>query len=224
MDKRFLAIIVAIIVIFGGIILISNNNKTSKSDSTSGQPTSHFTGDLTSKVTFVEYGDYECPACESFQPTVQQVIKKYADKVKFQFRNLPLTSLHPNAFAGARASEAAALQDKFWEMHEALYDYSNWSQWSPGTTTDPTPYFWQYAKNLGLNVTKFKADYKSSAVNDKINADIAAFSKTGLPEATPTYFLNGKHIENTALLDSTSGQPSVDAFSKILDAALAKAQ
>lgn len=219
MDKRFLAIIGVIIAIFIGIFLLQGNGKTTN-DKTSGQPTNHVEGNLNSKVTLVEYGDYECPACESFFTTTQAVQQKYNATVKFQFRNLPLSSIHPNAFAGARAAEAADLQGKFWQMHDTLYTNSNWSQWS--TSSDPVPYFNAYAKELGLNVTKFKTDFASSTVNDRVNADLSAFAKTGQQQATPSFFLNGKYINNNSLLDA-SGQPNIDAFSKVLDAALAKA-
>jgi protein-disulfide isomerase len=220
MDKRFWAVIGVIVVIFAGILVVSNQKKGGSSNDTA-KPTSHIMGDKTSPVTLLEYGDYECPACESFFPTTQAVQEKYKDSVKFQFRNLPLTQIHPNAFAGARAAEAADLQGKFEQMHDALYDSANWSQWS--TSSNPNPYFWQYAKQLGLNVDQFKSDFASETVNDRVNADINAFKKTGRPLSTPTFFLNGKFVDNSSLL-GPDGQPSVDAFSKVLDAALAKAK
>ena len=219
MDKRFWAIIGVIVVIFGGVIAL--NSKKDTTTTSSAQPTNHVEGKLDSAVTLVEYGDYECPACESFYTTVQSVQQKYNATVKFQFRNLPLTQLHPNAFAGARAAEAADLQGKFWQMHDSLYNQTNWLQWSPATTKDPTPYFNQYASQLGLDVTKFKKDFASDTVNKRINADMAAFNKTGESLSTPSFFLNGTYVTNSKLLDST-GQPSVDAFSKVLDAELAK--
>lgn len=218
MDKRFLAIIGVILVIFVGAFFLKSNNKDNQTSSNSTQPTSHVQGNTASKVTLLEYGDYECPACESFSTTVAAVNQKYASSVKFQFRNLPLTQIHPNALAGARAAEAADLQGKFWQMHDALYLSSNWSQWS--TSSNPDPYFWQYAQQLGLNVNQFKTDFASDTVNNRISADRNAFAKTGQDQATPAFFLNGKFIDNSTLLDKT-GQPSLDAFSKVIDAALA---
>ncbi len=224
MDKRFWAVIGVIVVIFGGIMFISNHKKDSSgSSSSSTQPTNHVIGKLDSSVTLMEYGDYECPACESFYTTVKAVQEKYNDKIKFQFRNLPLTQIHPNAFAGARAAEAADLQGKFWEMHDMLYDSNNWSQWSPATTKDPKPYFWGYAQQLGLNVDQFKKDFASDTVNKRIIADQAAFNKTGEQLSTPSFFLNGVYVENSKLLDS-SQQPSLEKFSAVIDAALAKNQ
>ncbi len=221
MDKRFWAIIGIIVVGFGGVLLINNLHK----DSSTVAATNHVKGNLQSNVVLLEYGDYQCSACGQFFPVVQQIQEKYADKVKFQFRNLPLVSLHPNAFAAARAAEAADLQGKFWEMHDKLYE----NQDSSGTTgwvvsKDPlNDYFVGYARQLGINTDTFKKDFASQKVNDRINADMDAFAATGAKQATPTFFLNGKQIDNSNLLDS-SGAPSVDAFSKVIDAALAKQQ
>jgi protein-disulfide isomerase len=146
MDKRFLAILGVIVAVFLGVLVFQGNSKTGTKTNGSTQPTNHVEGNLNSKVTLVEYGDYECPACESFYPTVQAVQQKYNDTIKFQFRNLPLSQIHPNAIAGARAAEAADMQGKFWQMHDALYDQTNWQQWS--TSSNPDPYFWQYAGRL----------------------------------------------------------------------------
>ena len=217
MDKRFLAIIGVIVVLFVGIV-IYNNHKGNNNSGNAGQPTNHVEGDLTSKVTLVEYGDYECPVCESYFTTVQQVQEQFNSQIKFQFRNLPLSSIHPNAIAGARAAEAADLQGKFWQMHDMLYTAQNWDEWS--TSSNPEPYFWNYAADLGLNVSKFKTDFASTEVNNRIQADLAAFSKTGEQEATPTFFLNGKYVPNSELVDPSSQEPSVAQFTKVIDAEL----
>jgi len=219
MDKRFWAIIGVIVVVFGGVLVVHNNNANKNGTSaSSAKPTSHISGNTASKVTLVEYGDYECPVCENYNATVQAVQQQYKDTIKFQFRNLPLSSVHPNAFSSARAAEAADMQGKFWEMHDALYNPTNWQEWS--TSSNPVPYYTAYAKQLKLDMTKFNKDFASSAVNNRINADLAAFAKTKQPTATPTFFLNGKYIANTKLVDGTSGQPSAEAFGKVLDAAL----
>lgn len=218
MDKRFWAIIGIIVVFFAGILIFHNNNSGSTSK-TSSQPTQHFEGDLSSKVKLQEYGDYECPVCESYYQVVQQVQQKYNDTVRFQFSNLPLLQIHPNAFAGARAAEAAADQGKFWQMHDMLYEAQNWEEWS--TSSNPVPYFKTYAESLGLNYTQFQKDFASSATNDKINADIAAFKSTGQEEATPSFFINGKYYPNSDFVDA-NGTPSADAFSKVLDKVIAQ--
>jgi protein-disulfide isomerase len=219
MDRRFLAILGIIVAVCIGFLAFSGHGSGgSNTASGSSQPTNHVEGDLTSKVTLVEYGDYECPVCESYFTTVQQVEEKYASQIKFQFRNLPLSQIHPNAIAGARAAEAADMQGKFWQMHDILYTAQNWEEWS--TSSNPEPYFWTYASELGLNVNKFKTDFASVAVNNRIQADLTAFGKTGEQEATPTFFLNGKYVPNNELIDAQAQTPSVDAFSKVIDAAL----
>ena len=225
MDKRFWSIVGVIILIFAGILVFHK----SSSPTSSANPTNHVEGNLSSKVTLVEYGDYQCPVCESYYTTVKAVQQKYNDTVKFQFRNLPIPQIHPNGIAGARAAEAADLQGKFWQMHDALYDQQNYDEWAydPAAQTvrsaDPLPFFKAYAKAIGLNVTKFEKDYASSAVNDRINADEAAFSKTKQSVGTPSFFINGKFYANSNFVDS-SGQPSIDAFSNILDTALKSAK
>ncbi len=216
MDKRFWGIIGVIVVIFGAI-LVFHGNKSDKTGSSGAKPTNHVAGNLDSKVTLIEYGDYECPVCEGYTTAVQQVQQKYNDTVKFQFRNLPLSQVHPNAIASARAAEAADLQGKFWQMHDLLYNQTNWQEWS--TSSNPEPFFWSYAKQLDLKTTQFKADFASGKVNDRIQADIAAFKKTKQQEATPTFFINGTYVPNTQLVDNT-GSPTLANFSRVLDAAL----
>jgi protein-disulfide isomerase len=195
MSGRFWIIIVIILVIFGGVLVANNNKNTAKG---TGTATNHVEGKGNTGVKLVEYGDYECPYCEEYFPIVKQVAAAYNSQISFQFRNLPLTQIHPNAFAGARAAEAASLQGQFWEMHDLLYE--NQSQWV--SASDPQVEFDVYAKALGLNTRKFDSDFAGTQVNNSIQADIAAFSKTGQPEATPTFFLDGKHITPTDTVNS----------------------
>lgn len=217
MSKQFIAILAAIAVIFVGLIVYSNSKNADNSSSLSNtKPTSNIEGSTASGVKLVEYGDFQCPACGLYYPTVEQVINTYQDRIQFQFRNLPLTSLHPNAFAAARAGEAAARQDKFFDMYNKLYQNQN--DWA--SSKNALQFFTGYAQQIGLDVNKFTSDYKSTAVNNAINADIAAFDKTGAEKSTPTFFLDGKHIDNTKLLDQ-SGQPSAEAFGKLIDQAIA---
>jgi protein-disulfide isomerase len=196
-SKQFLAIIAAVIIVLGGVFFITNKNDNSTGSSGgSAGPTNHVEGSASSGVKLVEYGDYECPYCGQYYPLVKQVADQYKDKIQFQFRNLPLTQIHKNAFAGARAAEAASLQGKFWEMHDKLYenqDPNGASGWV--VSDDPlNAYFVNFARQIGLNINQFKADYSSSKVNNTINADVAAFKKTGAEEATPAFFLDGKQI------------------------------
>ncbi|HKU19044.1 MAG TPA: thioredoxin domain-containing protein [Candidatus Saccharimonadales bacterium] len=210
MSKAFWAVVAIIVVVFGGIILFHNNKAAAPTNSNGAAATNHTEGKGSSGVTLVEYGDYECPFCGEFYPTVKQVVAKYNDQIIFQFRNLPLLQIHPNALAGAKAAEAAGLQGKFWEMHDLLYaNQSDWAQ-----SSNPQSFFNQYATQLSLNLTQFKQDYASDKVNNSINADIAAFQKTGQSESTPSFFLDGKYVQPS--------NNSVQALSSLIDAEIAK--
>lgn len=204
MDKRFLAVIGAIIIIFVGFLVFRNDD--ASAPQSKGKPTNHVKGE--GAVTLVEYGDFQCPACGQYYPIIEQVADKYASEVTFQFRHNPLVSIHPNAFAGSRAAEAASKQGKFWEMYDKLF--ANQQDWS--SSSNPTSLFETYAKQIGLNIDQFNQDFKSSSVNNAINADLAQGKKIGV-KATPTFVLNGKVIENP--------QPTVESFSEVLDKAIA---
>ncbi len=216
MDKRFLAILGALIILFIGIFAISSHKNNPPSTS-SGQPSNHVEGEGSTGVKLVEYGDYECPVCADYYPAVKQAAAQFNAQIYYQFRNLPLIQIHQNAFAGARAAEAASLQGKFWQMHDALY--VNQSQWS--TSSNPLTFFDSYAKSLDLNMSKFNSDYSGDTANNSINADLAAFNKTGQPEATPTFFLDGKYVPNQQLIDSSTGSPSVAKFASVINAEIA---
>ncbi len=211
MSKQFWAVIAIIVVVFVGIFAFSgkSNNKSGNSAATLTQ---HIEGNGSSGVTLVEYGDYECPFCEAYYPTVKVAVAEFNDKIHFQFRNFPLVNIHPNAFAGARAAEAAGLQGKFWEMHDALYVSSNWQVWS--TAKDPTPYFAQFAAGLGLNVNQFKTDFASTKVDDLVNADLNEGYKLNI-QGTPTFFIDGKQVQIAN---------SLPAFEKVINAEVAKKQ
>jgi protein-disulfide isomerase len=215
MDRRFLSILAGIIIVFAGIFIFNqnSNDKSKGGSNANAQPTNHVIGENTKGVTFVEYGDYQCPVCAAYDQPVKTAVAKYSKDIKFQFRNLPLTSIHPNAFAAARAAEAASLQNKFWEMNGKLYE--NQSSWS--SATDPLTVFTSYAKELSLNEQQFKTDYASDKVNDAINADLKEFGKTKQTMSTPSFFINGEHIENTKLSDAQTNQPTVEKIGALLE-------
>lgn len=219
MDKRFLGILAAVVVIFVGIFIVSSggSDKSSSSGGNSSNVTNHVTGKGQKNVTLMEYGDYQCPICGAYYLPLKEVYAQFQNDIYFQFRNLPLVQIHPNAFAAARAAEAAGMQNKYWEMHDKLYD--NQTVWS--TSTSPSSFFESYAKQLNLNLDQFKKDYASAKVNDAINADIAEFDKTKQPHATPTFFLDGVHLDNSQVSDA-NGQPSVEKFTQVINAEIAK--
>jgi protein-disulfide isomerase len=221
MDKRFWAVIAVIILAFVGIVWANGRNEDSSSTgdkgNSSASATNHTKGDGAKNVTLVEYGDFQCPVCALYEPTIQQVVEKYKSDIKFQFRHFPLQQIHANAFAASRAAEAAGLQGKFWEMHDQLY--ANQDAWS--TASDPVSIFSDYAKTLELNTQQFKTDFTSKTVNNAINADIDAGNDLKV-SGTPSFFLNGKQIELKQIVGEDNA-PSVDKFSVIIDEALKKA-
>jgi protein-disulfide isomerase len=212
MSKQFWAVIAGIVIVLVGIFALTGNksDNTSKGSTSTGA-TSHIEGKGTTGVTLVEFGDYQCPYCSIYYPTVKQVVAEYGDKITFQFVNFPLPSLHLNAFAAARAAEAADKQGKFWEMHDLIYTNSD-PNGSTGWVASKTPssFFNQYATQLKLNMDQFKKDYASSAVNDAINADMTKGNKLGI-EGTPAFMVNGKKV---------TIQNTVDDFRKVLDEAI----
>lgn len=220
MSKQFWGVIVVIILVFVGIFALGGGSKSDDSNknskSNSSQVSNHTKGAGTTGVKLVEYGDFQCPYCEAYSTTVDSVVQEYGDKITFQFRNFPLTSLHQNAFAAARAAEAASLQDKagsqdkYWAMHDALYQSSNWQDWT--NSKNPNTFFESYAAQIGLSADQFKKDFAGSQVNDTINADMNAGNKLGIT-GTPSFFINGKEV--TIANDKA-------AFKKVLDAAIDK--
>ncbi len=137
------------------------------------------------QVEIVEFSDFECPACKSVQPALSSLLTKYVDKVTFVYRHFPLTNIHPYAMIGSQAAEAASLQGKFWEMHDLLFDrQDSWAK------SDPKQVFVGYAKELGLDESKFVSDMDSQGVKDAINVDVLAATKYQV-SGTPTFYVNG---------------------------------
>ncbi len=167
-------------------------NATQSANAQDGNIADHVFGKLGGKVTLIEYGDYQCPACGTVHSTIRPIVELYKDKLQFVFRNFPLTSIHPNGKAAAAVVEAAGLQGKFWEMHNKIYESQE--AWSNLSGTERTNFFDGYAKDLDLNVKKFDTDIASKDVNDKIAYDAAIGFKIGV-DATPTFYLNGKKLD-----------------------------
>jgi protein-disulfide isomerase len=212
MDRRFLGILGAIVIIFIGIFAVtqhSNSNSGGGSSTNNNQTTNHIEGQGAKGVTLVEWGDYQCPICEAYYLPLKEAVTPLLPDIHFQFRNLPLSpNPHPNAFAAARAAEAAGLQNKYWQMHDKLYDNQN--DWAGAA--NPQTFFDQYAQQLGLNVTQFKQDY----------ADLAAFDKLGRNKATPTFFLDGKFVDNSQLSDPQTGAPDASKITQVIQAEINK--
>jgi protein-disulfide isomerase len=147
------------------------------------------------KVTVVEFGDFQCPACGYIEPQVEQFRKEYADNVTFVFRNFPLTTIHKNALKAAQMSYIANEQGKYWEMHDKLY--ATQQDWED--VADPSDMFISYAAALGMNTDGMKAKLESNTYVDQINADVADGNTLGV-DSTPTFFV-GNTIIRTASAD-----------------------
>jgi len=195
--KLFLGIIIATIAIAGiGIAILSRPAVAPKVDpSLLIRADSNKIATPSATVTLVEFSDFQCSACAIYYQIVSQVINEFKDSMTFVYRNFPLTELHPNATLAAYAAEAAGLQGKYWEMHDFLF--TKQSEWSAsGSARD---IFVRYAESLGMSVDQFKKDIDSDAVKNRIAADVNDGNALGI-NATPTFFLNNRKIENPANL------------------------
>lgn len=150
----------------------------------------HVKGNADASVVLVEYSDFQCPACAQFYPYVKDIMDEHGDDIRFEYRHFPLINIHPQAVPAARAAEAAAQQDKFWEMHDKLFE--NQSVWSKAA--NPNAYFNQYAEELGLDVETFKRQMGSAMIQAAIDASFEEAREQGFT-GTPTFTLNGETME-----------------------------
>ena len=142
----------------------------------------HTQGDINAPVELVEYGDYECSYCGQAYPIIKNLQKKLGKDLKFVFRNYPLEELHPHAVHAAIAAETAAGMDKFWEMHDMLYE--NQRRLDDGSLI-------RYAQKIGLDINTFEKEFGSQSTIEKVKYDVDSGNKGGVA-GTPTFFINGK--------------------------------
>jgi protein-disulfide isomerase len=128
----------------------------------------------------LEYGDYECPYSRQAFRQIQQVEQNVP--VRFAFRHFPLTQIHPHALSAAASAEAAALQERFWDMHELLFHRQK------ALEDDDLR---SYARELGLDVEAFDAARRSGAVLDRVRRDVESGLATGEVRGTPALFIDG---------------------------------
>jgi protein-disulfide isomerase len=145
----------------------------------------HVLGDAHAKLTLLEYGDYECPACIQAEPLMQHLVDTHRGQLRFVFRHFPLVEVHPNAELAAEAAEAAAAQGKFWPMHHLLYAQAH--HLTPAALTG-------YAQSLGLEMNRFNAEMIDHIYTQRIQEHRRAGVRSGL-RATPAFFLNGKAVD-----------------------------
>lgn len=172
----------------------------------------HVKGDNNAKVTLVEYSDFQCPYCSRVKPTIDKILEDYKGKVKLIFRHFPLTSLHANAEKAAEASECASEQGKFWEMHDKLFENQT------ALTVDNLK---QYAKDLGLNTSKFNQCLDSGQYAQKVQDDQTSGTQYGV-NGTPAAFANGTLVSSwsSTYQEWQSGAQPYETFKKFIDDAL----
>lgn len=224
MDKRTWIIFgVAVVAILAGLVAFSrqssvnvegvDNNTVRTTADENSEITDHVFGKKDSKVTVIEYGDFQCPGCATFHSNFAPIMDEYKDKITFVFRNFPITQIHPNARVAAASAEAAGLQGKYWEMWNLLYEKQN--EWGTLGADVRDAQFEKYAMQLGLDITKFKEAVTSDKVATKINFDQSLGKNNGVT-GTPTLFLNGSTL-------ATDKYNSTDTIRNTLDAALKEA-
>jgi protein-disulfide isomerase len=146
-------------------------------------------GNPQAQVTLVEYGDYQCPGCATYNPLVVRLSEEFPEDLKVVYRHFPIQG-HKNAVPAAQAAEAAGMQGKFWEMNDLLYErQKDWE--NDGNVKEK---FVAYAKEIGLDEVKFSADYDSGEVKNAINSDAESGRLIGI-SYTPTFILDGTRIQ-----------------------------
>ena len=147
----------------------------------------HFVGPEDAPITFIEYADFQCPACAGLHTLREYLRDKYGDQIRFAYRHLPLVSIHDKAVITAEAAEAAAAQGKFWEMHDLLYERTQeWGGLSEEALVDKLI---EYAGELELNTEQFETELTEHTYREEILADYEAYQEYG-QMATPTYVVN----------------------------------
>lgn len=132
-------------------------------------------------MTLVQYGDYECPYSGRAYPIIKEVQAGMGNRLRFMYRNFPITPAHPHAQQAAEAAEAAATQDRFWEMHDLLFE--NQRHLRDRDLHD-------YAENLGLDVELFDKELAEHVHAERVHDDFANGARSGVT-GTPTFYING---------------------------------
>lgn len=158
-------------------------------------------------VTIIEFSDYECPYCRSYhQETFDQIIATYGDQVRYVFKDLPLTSIHPNAVPAAVAAHCASDQNAFWEFHDLLF--------SMQLGLERGAYL-EYASRLGLDMDTFEACIEAGSYEQIVMKDTSILTAINAPISTPTFFINGQYL---------AGAQPFSEFARLIDAELGSAQ
>jgi protein-disulfide isomerase len=144
----------------------------------------HIQGDAAAPVTLVEYGDYECPYCGMAYPIVKSIQEKMGDRLRFVFRNFPLTELHPHAEHAAELAEAAAAEggeSVFWLMHDALFEHQKALGYH---------HLRDLAAGVGLDGERILKEVREGAYEERVQEDFMSGVRSGV-NGTPTFFIGG---------------------------------
>lgn len=186
MNKFSIVMAIVVIGFIGVLFAITGDNERVQAD-----PSNHITGESTSGVTLIEYGDFQCPACAEYLPIINVVKSVYDDEISFQFRHFSLFGSFPNSMAAHLAAESAGNQGEFFAMHDLLFErQSDWTD-----SNNAREIFEGYAQELELDMDQFLADYSDSETRAVINADLEAGREKGVT-GTPTFFINDQRIQN----------------------------
>jgi len=153
----------------------------------------HIRGPREAPVTIVEYGDFECPYCGQAESVIRELLSDYGD-TRYVWRHLPLTDVHSRAQLAAEASEAAARQGKFWDMHDLLLDHQDALR---------PPDLIGYAEHIGLDVDRFTDDVRNHRGAARVARDVDSADLSGV-SGTPTFFINGRRHYGPYDIDTLS--------------------
>lgn len=208
-------ILVTLSVVVGVAFFFSGESAQQKSDqvavTTLIDGARHVQASDSARIRVVEFSDFQCPACRAAEAVVGQLLDTYPDDVALYYRHFPLDQIHPNARAAARASEAAAEQDAFWEFHQVLF--ASQDEWSEVSNRDDlAALFSQYAQDVGIEDTEaFVQAYESDTVAQAVNQDALLASELKL-SGTPTFFVEGVQVSAPELLTTVEQLLQVESL------------
>ena len=145
------------------------------------EETDHVLGNRNARVTIIEYGDFECPNCKQAEAMVKRLLERHGDEVCLAFRHFPLIGVHVYAMLAAQAVEIAADHERFWEMHDLLFEHQDLLD---------MPHLRTFAVQVGLDPTSFTSAIEAGSYLERINSQISGANLCGV-RATPTFFVNG---------------------------------
>ena len=166
-------------------------------------PSNPSVGSASAPITLIEFADYQCPYCGRVEPTLKRLRATYGDKVRFVWKDFPLTQIHPLAFKAGEAAHCAGDQGKYWELHDVLFSKQSELQ------VDDLK---RHALTLGLNGETFNQCLDSSKYAERVRDGVAEGGQFGV-NSTPTVFINGRRL---------SGAQPYEAFAAVIDEELAK--